>query len=141
MLAANRRLPVLYVGRDDITAATQQALTDLDIDQTLVVGGSSAVSDNVLSKLPHALRVGGANAFATSSKVAKQAWMRDVPGNIAWVTDGSDRMETALLGAAVGRIGGLQLVSEGGVRGALRTIRRSPTFNDQVTRVMAVRRR
>lgn len=38
-LASARRLPVLYVGADSTPASTSDALTALDIDRTLVVGG------------------------------------------------------------------------------------------------------
>ncbi len=46
-LAAARRLPILFVGNDEVPQATFNALEALNINQTLVVGGPSQVSESL----------------------------------------------------------------------------------------------
>ena len=141
VLAANRRLPVLYVSRDAVPQSTADALKALAIKQTLVIGGTGAVGDAVLAQLPAPRRLGGADQFATSRAVLRESLLRGLPANLVYVTDGTRSMESALLGATVGRIGGLQLVARGGAAGALRTIARSRSLRASVTGVLAIARR
>lgn len=137
VLAANRRLPVLFVGRDSVPAATAQALRDLAIDRTLVIGGRKVIDDAVMGQLPSPRRLGGTNAFRTSARVLTEQRLRGVPDNVVYVTNGRSRMRTALLGAAVGRIGGLQLVSPKGAKSARRTVERSRKLRGSVQRLIA----
>jgi hypothetical protein len=102
-LAAARRLPILYVSTDGIPTATSDALDSLDIAKTLVIGDTSQVSDTVMSALPAATRLGGADQYATSKAVALESTSRGLPSNIVYAADGTRPMDAALLGAAVGR--------------------------------------
>lgn len=110
-LAAERRLPFLYVDQGSIPPATQEALTSLGINKTLVIGGTQSVSDAVMGQLPSPKRLGGADQYATSQAVVAESKERGVPDNIAYVADGDSPMDAALAGAAVGRLGGLLLLS------------------------------
>jgi len=140
VLAADRRLPILYVGRDTLPGATVSALKQLGITRTLVIGGTRAVSDRVAAQLPSPTRVGGPNPYATSDAVVSQSILRGVPDNIVYVTNGENLMQTALLGATLGRSGALLLVSRGGAATAQRTIARSPALHEDVTRLVAIER-
>jgi putative cell wall-binding protein len=113
-LAAARRLPILFADAESVPAATSAALgTDaLDIDQALVIGGPSAVSDAVAGAVPDATRLGGANQYETSRAVVTESLARGLPGNIVAVVDGARPMDAALTGAAVGRTTGLLLLAE-----------------------------
>jgi putative cell wall-binding protein len=117
-LAVNRRLPVLYVGRNAIPTATTDALAALNITKTLVVGGPGAVSDAVVAQLASAgrnpTRLGGADQYATSVAVLQESIARGLPTNQVFVADGTNPLHGALLGAASGRIGGLLLLTHGG---------------------------
>jgi putative cell wall-binding protein len=112
-LAAARRMPILYVSRDAVPAETTAALTGLHITRTLVIGGPGVVSDAVAGTLPGAQRVGGSDAFTVSRNLLGASIRRDVASNVVYVTDGSNQMQTALLGPALGRIGGLELIARG----------------------------
>jgi len=104
----------------------------------LVIGDAAVVSDAVMSQLPAPTRLGGADAYGTSRAVLSESRRRGVPDNIVYTTDGKSAMETSLLGSAVGRIGGLGLMSPGGSQTALRTIAQSKTLREVVTGVVAV---
>jgi putative cell wall-binding protein len=68
--AAAKGMPVLLTDTNSIPQATLDAIHDLKVKNTLVVGGSGVISDDVLNKLPGAIRLGGADRYATSMKIA-----------------------------------------------------------------------
>lgn len=113
-LAANRRFPVLLTGANALPAATAQALKDLGITRTIVIGTNQFVNASVLTALPKPQRLGGSNAVATSRTVVAQSRRWGLPTNIVFSTNLTRRMDTAVMGAAVARIGGLLLLSPGG---------------------------
>ncbi|MBW3650779.1 MAG: hypothetical protein KY458_09460 [Actinobacteria bacterium] len=113
-LAANRRLPVLYVDQNSIPAATSEALQFLGITKTLVIGSTTVISSGVESQLPNPTRLSGGDQFATSDAVLGESVARGLPKNMVYVADGNEPMHGALLGAAVGRIGGLLTLQPGG---------------------------
>ena len=114
VLAANRRFPVLLTGANALPAATAQALRDLGITRTIVIGTNRWVNASVLTALPTPQRLGGSNAVATSRVVVAQSRRWGLPTNIVFSTNLTRRMDTAVMGAAVARIGGLLVLSPGG---------------------------
>ncbi len=108
-LAAHRRLPVLFVSRDGVPLSTRSALSDLGIRRTLVIGGTRVVSTATARSLPSPKRLGGGDAYATSQAVVSESIARGLPRNIGYVTDAGG--SGAFMGAAVARLGGLQILS------------------------------
>ena len=117
-LAAARRLPILYVDSGSIPPATASALSSLAIKTTLVVGGTQWVSDSVRGALPSASRLAGTDQYATSRAVIGESVRRGLPGNIVYVADGTKPLEAALLGAAVGRLTGMMVLSRAPLYGS-----------------------
>ncbi len=107
------RLPVLFVERNTLPGPTAQALSELAIPTTVVIGGPDVVSDAVMSQLPSAKRLAGPGAAGTSVAVAAEAVARGIPTNVVYVGDSERPMEAAVLGAAVARLGGLMLLTPG----------------------------
>ncbi len=110
-LAAARRLPILFASTDAVPSLTTAALNSLAITKTLVVGGPAQISDATMATLPSATRLGGADQYATSKAVATESAARGVPSNVVYVADGARPMDAALLGAVVGRLTGIMLLS------------------------------
>ncbi len=113
-LASARRLPILFATRNSLPPNTTAALSALDIDTALVVGGPRSVSDAVVGRLPGtvtAKRLGGANQYATSRAVVAESRARGLPVNIGYVADGARPIDGALLGSTVGRVTGLLMLS------------------------------
>jgi len=106
-LAAARRLPVLYVEKDSIPTETQDALTSLDIKETLVIGGPSVVNEEVKGQLPPAKRLGGETQYDTSKAVVAESKERGLPSNVVYAADGEQPMDSALLGGVVARATGM----------------------------------
>ncbi|MGI9099797.1 MAG: cell wall-binding repeat-containing protein [Solirubrobacteraceae bacterium] len=137
VLAANRRLPVLFVGANAIPASTAGALSALAIKNTIVVGSSRWVGDGLLAGLPKPQRLGGRDAVATSRAILAESRRRGLPSNIVYTARASRRMDAALLGPAVGRMTGLLLLTHRGqaeVAGLLDALR----MRGAVDRVVAV---
>ena len=110
-LAAARRLPILYVSADAIPAETATALSDLKIDTTLVVGGTSVVGAAVFSGLPGATRLDGADQYAVSRSVVAQSLTRGLPSNVVYVADGTRPLDATLLSGVVARATGILVLA------------------------------
>jgi hypothetical protein len=113
-LAANRRLPVLFVEAGEVPPATRAALTDLGITRTVVVGGVDVVGAAVETSLPNPERLGGDDRYAVSGAVVQASLARGLAPNVVYVADGAEPMHAALLGGAVARLGGLLLLAPQG---------------------------
>jgi len=140
-LAANRRLPILFSDQNSLPEATTDALTALDVDKALVVGGPASVSDSVMGQLPAPERLGSDSMSATTVAVAQEAIERIVPKNIIFVTPTGQPMAGALVGAAAGRYGGLQLVTPGGRIAAAQQQAAALDLVGQIDRFIRVRTR
>ncbi len=126
-LAANRRLPILYVDQNAVPAATTAAIAALNITRAIIVGSTGVVSAGVATTLSTAApagsgltvtRLSGADQFGTSSAVVGESIARGLPRNVVYVADGNEPMHAALLGSTVGRVGGLLVLAPGGASGA-----------------------
>lgn len=137
-LAADRRLPILYVNSNSIPAETSAALRTLNINRTLVVGGAHVIGPGVTSQLPTPKQVGGSNLYTTSRAVVGQSLQRGVPDNIIYVTNGRNLIDTALLGATLGRTGAMLLLSPT-TAAAQKTIARMRPLNGDAQRIVTVR--
>ena len=120
--AAHRRLPVLYVDRDSTPAATSDALRDLNIPKTYVIGTTRWVSDAVLRSLPHPTRVAGrrSDPATTSRFVVRQSLAWQVPSNVLFLTNVRKPMSAALVGSAAGRTGAQLALASRPTRGTQR---------------------
>jgi hypothetical protein len=136
VLAANRRLPVLFAG-DAVPASTASALSTLAIKNTLVIGSASSVGAGALTSLPKPQRLAGRDAVATSRAVLGESRRRGLPSNIVYTARASRRMDAALLGFAVGRTTGLLLLTHRG-QSEIPSLLDSLKIRDSVDRVVAV---
>ena len=117
-LAANRRLPILYVNQNSVPQATTNAMTSLAVTKAIIVGSTGVISVGVASGLgltaANITRLSGGDQFGTSNAVVTESLARGLPKNIVYVADGNKPMHAALLGAAVGRMGGLLILAKDG---------------------------
>jgi N-acetylmuramoyl-L-alanine amidase len=138
-LAAALRMPVLFTQRDAVPPATSQALAELGIKTTLVVGGPTSVGDAVLGDLPGARRLGGDNPTVTSEAVAAEARARNVATNVVYVSDGERPSDQAAIGAAVATLGGIMLAEPTADPAAARRSLDSLAITPVVDRLVSVR--
>ncbi|MBA2663783.1 MAG: cell wall-binding repeat-containing protein [Bradymonadaceae bacterium] len=102
--AAALGAPILLTSRDALPAATAQAIRDLGITRTIVVGGSGAVSEAVFAQLPGATRLSGPDRYQTAVAIATHAMEQDVVERSTMFLAQGIRLPDALAAAAAGRI-------------------------------------
>ncbi|WP_131104318.1 cell wall-binding repeat-containing protein [Ornithinimicrobium sufpigmenti] len=113
--AESRNAPVLFVRPGSVPEATAAELRRLQPGRIIVVGGSSAVSDGVVSEL-RALtagtvtRLAGTNRYGTSVRISQDAF----PGGagIVWVATGQGWPDALAAGAAAAVQDGPVLLTE-----------------------------
>jgi hypothetical protein len=87
---ADRGIPVLLTDTVTLSAAAGEAIEELGITETVVLGGNAAVSPQVEAALPGARRVWGSDRAGTAAAVARDLW---------GVTGGQDGDRLLLAGA------------------------------------------
>lgn len=112
-------IPIVLTDADALHPTTAAALTALGTTETVVLGGTAAVSDAAADAVPNPLRVAGANRMATAAALATDLWGSDVASRDVILAnieaqDGwtaalaaaplSARAETPLLGASATRL-------------------------------------
>lgn len=70
--AAYNQIPILLVNKDRVPDSTTDALNDLNIEQTIIVGGTGVISSEVQANLPSPIRMGGADRYDTAKKIAER---------------------------------------------------------------------
>ncbi|MCA0987102.1 cell wall-binding repeat-containing protein [Guptibacillus algicola] len=83
--AAKQGYPILLTGKKELPTATKTALRY--IDETIVVGGTGAISEDVFNELPNPKRYSGSDRYSTAATIAT-----DLVGetNKAFITTGSE---------------------------------------------------
>ncbi len=72
--AASEGVPILVTGTDEVHPAVAAFLVEDAPSQTVVLGGTTAISDAALAQLPNPLRVAGAERAGTAAAIAEQLW-------------------------------------------------------------------
>ncbi|MFV9510492.1 cell wall-binding repeat-containing protein [Tepidibacillus sp. LV47] len=70
--AASKGYPILLVEKDKIPVKTYEALKAINIQKTIIVGGTGVVSDRVKNQLPPPERIAGNDRFETATQIIKQ---------------------------------------------------------------------
>ncbi len=96
--------PVLFVRPDLVPDETAKALSDLGVRATVVAGGTSSVSSDVLAQLPGATRLSGANRFATAVAVADWARSRMSVQDVVLSSGESGHLVDMLAAGQLGRV-------------------------------------
>ncbi len=100
--AAEKGLPILLTKDDQLSQATEKALYDLNVNKTLVIGGTVAVSEAVFAELPNAYRVSGKDRYETAVAVANHFGVTTKHYNVTTGKDFPDALSAAALAAKEG---------------------------------------
>jgi hypothetical protein len=102
--AASMGAPIVLVPKDgSVPDATRDALDDLNIRQTVVVGGAGVIPNQTLNQLPSPHRIAGANRYETAVEVAKYGMSKGVSAQQMLIAR-SDKMPDALAAGASGKL-------------------------------------
>ncbi|HWQ41932.1 MAG TPA: S8 family serine peptidase [Desulfosporosinus sp.] len=69
--AARQGVPILLTEAQTLSAETQTTLKELNVTQSLVIGGVAVVEPNVMDQLPFPKRISGYSAYDTAAAVLK----------------------------------------------------------------------
>lgn len=108
-------IPVLFTDPAALSPATADVIEQLGITQIHVLGGSVAVSDNVvaeLSALGSVSRIAGENRFSTAVAVADFGRQRGLEVSNVIVATGRNFPDALAAGAVAGRLGAPILLTE-----------------------------
>lgn len=97
--AAVHHMPILLTNRDSLPDASKGALKT--VDDTIIVGGPSVVSENVKKQLKsyHPIRISGANRYETSVNVVRDLGMQAEYMTIATGQNYADALTGSVLAA------------------------------------------
>ena len=112
-LAAAERIPILLTAPDHLVGDTARALDDLGVTETLVVGGSAAVSDAALRGVPSPTRVYGRTRYETSLAIARHWAERGMSMQTVSVATGRNFPDALAAGPIAGLADGPLLLVDG----------------------------
>ncbi|WP_027954930.1 cell wall-binding repeat-containing protein [Halobacillus kuroshimensis] len=98
--AAQNGYPILLTKTNELPAETKRALKNME--STIVTGGTKAVSDDVLNQLPDAMRVSGADRYATAAKIAGELSGNSKAAFVSTGRDFADALTGSVLAAKYG---------------------------------------
>jgi formylglycine-generating enzyme len=109
--------PVLLTVQDVLPEATADALGDRQVGETIVVGGSAAVSDEVVAEVEAAghgpRRLFGADRYATSTAVLAEAVEAGMTPEVTWLATGGNWPDALTAGPAVAADGDVLVLIDG----------------------------
>ncbi len=95
--AAANGYPILLTKTDKLPAETKRALSGME--ETIVLGGTAAVSEEILKKLPNATRYSGATRYDTSAEIAGKLFGKTNHAFVATGADFADALTGSVLAA------------------------------------------
>ncbi|GGK33328.1 hypothetical protein GCM10010965_27720 [Caldalkalibacillus thermarum] len=98
--AARHGIPILLTRPSQLPEATEEALQD--VAETLVIGGSKAVADEVFEKLPAPRRIDGKNRYETAVRLIDELRLPTVEVFLATGRDFADALTGSALAAREG---------------------------------------
>lgn len=100
--AARNGIPILLSDTNSLPASTSQALIDLQVSSTIIVGGSGVITPNVESQLPNPTRYGGSDRYDTAMKITSGLYTSTPKMFVATGEDFPDALAGSALAAKTG---------------------------------------
>jgi putative cell wall-binding protein len=117
-LSASRHVPILLTDKDTLSPETQKYLIDNAIKDIIVIGGSPAVSDKVVTQLkglstkPAVVRWSGPDRYATAKDVVDKATTKwKIAPTSVGIALGDNFPDALVGGAAMGNRDGILVIS------------------------------
>ncbi|WP_335871132.1 cell wall-binding repeat-containing protein [Bacillus sp. 2205SS5-2] len=95
--AAQNSVPILLTNKNNIRAETKELLKNYS--NIIVIGGTSAISDEAIKGLPNVTRIGGANRFDTTAQIIQTLNMNSTKAFVANGRGFADALTGSVLAA------------------------------------------
>jgi putative cell wall-binding protein len=122
--------PILLTNAGELPPETRQALSDVGAEETIVVGGAAAVSDDVVAEVREAghgpRRLAGPTRYETSRAVHDEALEVGMSTEVLWLATGGDWPDALTAGGVAGAAGEMVVLVDG------TDLDRSPATRDLV---------
>ncbi|AND42249.1 cell wall-binding repeat-containing protein [Cytobacillus oceanisediminis] len=97
--AARNGYPILLTNTNSMPDATKSIISQWGVNQTIVVGGTGSVSQNVFNSLPNAIRIDGKDRFAVASNIANRYYKSQSQAFVATGMNFADALTGSVLAA------------------------------------------
>jgi len=115
--AAFLQAPILLTLQDAMPGPTRRSIDELGASEIIVVGGTAAVSDEVVAEFESETvtvrRLSGADRYATSADVYDEAVTRGMDPSVRWLATGRNFPDALAAGPAVAALGQTLLLVDG----------------------------
>ena len=108
--SASTGVPILLTPTEEMHTAPAAWITDNDIDSTVLLGGTAALSVDVADAAPDPRRVEGSNRYATAVAIAEDLWDAPSGGFLLSSGDHAEGWGYALVGAGLAADGDTPLL-------------------------------
>ncbi len=103
-IASKKGIPILLSQKDSLPDVIENYIKKVNVSKSYVIGGTSAISDNIKSSLPNAQRIGGSTRFETNLAVL-QSFKSDFNFSNIYLAEGNgtigNEFADALSGSAL----------------------------------------
>lgn len=100
--AAQTGMPILLTNGDKIPKATETTIKKLQVQQSVVIGGPSVLSEHVVKKLPRPIRLSGSDRYETNVEIANHYKLETKQMFVATGRNYADALTGAVLAAKKG---------------------------------------
>lgn len=83
--AARNGYPILLTKTDEIPSSTKNIINQWNVDQTIIVGGTASISNDVYNSVPRPMRLSGKDRFEVSANIANKYFASQ---NTAYISTG-----------------------------------------------------
>lgn len=98
-IAAQEGLPILLTKGTKLSSATKKALSSLEVNESIVLGGKEAISEAVEQELPGVTRISGINRYETNIAILEEFGVQSDAIYVASGRDYPDALSGAVLAA------------------------------------------
>ncbi|WP_052356830.1 cell wall-binding repeat-containing protein [[Clostridium] dakarense] len=103
-VAGSKNMPILLSSKNEGIKRYGQFIKDEKIAKSYVIGGKSAINEDVAKELPNATRLGGVNRNETNAIIIDQFYKSEELNNIYVAKDGMTKENDLIDALAVGAV-------------------------------------
>ncbi|ATO27410.1 N-acetylmuramoyl-L-alanine amidase [Bacillus atrophaeus] len=108
--ASSKKYPILFTNDSTLNGSAANAIKNLGIKNTIVIGGTKSISNSLYNKLPNPSRVTAKNRYDLSVKLSKKT---SLSTSYTYITNGFKEADSIVAGAISSKQGRAHLLTNG----------------------------